>query len=124
MSTWKNDSVFDYSEADDTLTLSFISVGRCGWRVLFTIHVSQFKDSLVVEELLLDKFETEGIVGLDGKGPAGELDWLLCTALIIIGKDRFNGDNDREEVFTVVCQVLHGVVTEVQTAYALRELLP
>ena len=74
MSTWKNDGVFDYSEADDTLALSFISVGRRGRRVLFTIHVSQFKDSLVVEELLLDKFETEGVVGLDGKGPAGELD--------------------------------------------------
>ena len=78
-------------------------MGRRSRRVLFTIHVSQLKDSLVVEELLLDQFETEGVIRLDGKCPAGELDGLLSSTSIIIGKDRFNGDDDREEVLTVVC---------------------
>ena len=124
MATWQNDGVLDYGEADDTLALRFICMGRRSRRILLAIHVSQLKDSLVVEELLLDKFETEGIVRLNGKGTTGELDGLLCSTLIIIGKDWLDGDYDREEVFTVVCQVLHGVIAEVQTADTLRELLP
>ena len=122
MSTWQDDRVFDHGEADDAFSLNVVVCGRC-CRILLSIHIGQVKDGAVVKELLLDQFEFKRAVSLDGEGAAGVLNRFLGPALVAGRKDRLNGDDDRVEVFPVVCQVVHLVLTEVQAADVAGELL-
>ena len=122
MSTWQDDRVLDHGEADDAFSLNVVVCGRrC--RILLSIHIGQVKDGAVVKELLLDQFEFKRAVSLDGEGAAGVLNRFLGPALVAGREDRLDSDDDRVEVFPVVCQVVHLVLTEVQAADVAGELL-
>ena len=66
MATGKHHSVFDDCKADDAFSLCLICLSRARG-VLFTVQVNQLEDGPVVQQLLLEEFEAERVVSLQGK---------------------------------------------------------
>jgi len=54
---------------------------------------------------LLHKFKSESVISFKGKGSTRELDGLLGSALVVLGKERLDCDNDWVEVVPIVSQV-------------------
>ena len=123
MATRQNNGVFDHSEADNALSLSFITLScGCGC-VLLTVHVCQVENCFAIQNFLLDELKLERIVSIDGKRTARKLDRFFRLDNVVLWEDGLNSNHNRKEVFSVMCEVMHLILSKIKSTNVLGELL-